>query len=180
MEKVEITNVDGNNVKIIFSEFNIGDKVVYSSHGVGEITSIETSIYAGTELRFYVIDLINQKMSIRVPIKKNTDSGLRKITSTEDIENIYVILRKKSCNPIHKSKARKFINYKQKLNSGSVTDLAEVVRDLYRSDHLSTSYSQKAIYESALTRLANELALLLNVKLDQMLIDLEQILISKI
>ena len=166
--------------QVTFSEFSIGDKVVYSSHGVGIIQDIETKTYEGTELRFYVIDLVNQRMSIKVPIKKNSDGGLRKITNAQDVESIFTILRQKSCNTYHKSKARKFINYKQKLNSGNIADLAEVVRDLYRSDYLTTSYSQKAIYESALTRLANELALLLDVKLDKMMIDLEELLTSRV
>ena len=180
MEKIEQTSNTKITPPVVFAEFNIGDRVVYSSHGVGQIKEIETSVYEGIQLRFYVIELINQKMSIKVPIKKNSDGGLRKITDAQEVESIFGILREKACNPFHKSKARKFINYKQKLNSGSITDLAEVVRDLYRSDYLTTSYSQKAIYESALTRLANELALLLDVKLDKMLLNLEELLIARI
>jgi CarD family transcriptional regulator len=162
------------------SFFDIGEKVVYSSHGVGEITSIETNIYGGSELRFYVIHLINQKMSIKVPVNKTGESELRRIVEGKDVEGIYNILKRKSCSSFYKSKARKFIDYKQKLNSGNIAELAEVVRDLYKSDYINTSYSQKAIYESALNRLANELALLENVRFDQMLVNLEEILMAKI
>lgn len=169
-----------NDLQIAGYKFSVGEKVVYSSHGVGEVVAIETNIYGGSELKFYVINLINQKMSIKVPANKTGENDLRKITSAGDIEEIFEILRKKSNNLFYKSRARKFTDYKQKLNSGSVLDLAEVVRDLYKSDCLTTSYSQKVIYESALTRLANELALLLDVKLDQMLENIEELLVSRI
>jgi len=160
--------------------FNIGEKVVYSSHGVGEIINIESNVYGGSEIMFYVINLINQKMSIRVPANKTGESDLRSITSHGSVDEIYEVLKKKSNNIFYRSRSRKFVDYKQKLNSGNIIDLAEVVRDLYRSDCVTTSYSQKVIYESALTRLANELALLLDVKLDQMLLNIEELLVSRI
>ena len=127
-------------------KFRVGEKVVYSSHGVGEIVDMEINTYGGSQLRFYVINLINQKMSIRVPANKTGENDLRKITSAGDVESIFDILKKKSNNLFYKSRARKFVDYKQKLNSGSILDLAEVVRDLYKSDCLTTSYSQKIIY----------------------------------
>jgi CarD family transcriptional regulator len=166
-------------IQLKYTHFNVGQKVVYSSHGVGEIIAIETNTYAGVELIFYVINLINQKMSIKVPANKTGESGLRPIVSDTDAEGIYQILKTKSCQLFYKSKAKKFTDYKQKLNSGNVVDLAEVVRDLHKSDCVNTSYSQKAIYESALNRLANELALLKNIQLDQMLLSLEEILTAR-
>lgn len=161
-------------------KFSVGEKVVYSSHGVGEIVDMEVNSYGGSQIRFYVINLINQKMSIRVPANKTGENDLREMTRACEVDSIFDILRKKSNNLFYKSRARKFVDYKQKLNSGSILDLAEVVRDLYKSDCLTTSYSQKIIYESALTRLANELALLLDVKLDQMLQSIEELLVARI
>ncbi len=160
--------------------FNIGEKVVCSSHGVGEIKSIESNTYAGSEIKFYVIQLINQKMLIKVPVNQINRSGLRHLTNEKNIDGVYEILKKKSGNSLHKSKSKKLTDYKQKLNSGNINDWAEVVRDLYKSDCLNTSYSQKTIYESALNRLADELGLLTNINSEQMLINLEQILMAKI
>jgi CarD family transcriptional regulator len=174
----EMNAIESQEIVNIF--FNVGDKVVYSSHGVGEIEKIETSIHCGIELKFYVISLINQKMSLKIPVNKATQASIRRLITQDDVEGIYNILKQKSPNMFYKSKARKFVDYKQKLNSGKINDLAEVVRDLHKTDYINTSYSQKAIYDSALRRLANELALLNNINLDQMLLSLESILTSKV
>jgi len=159
--------------------FEVGQKVVSSSHGVGEIQGVEVNNYGDTQVSCYVINLINQKMSIKIPINKAIDCGLRPLTNAGDIQEVYQVLKTKSNMSTYKSKVKKFTDYKQKLNSGNIIDLATVVRDLHKPDTINSSYSQKSIYDSALTRLANELALLEGLKLNEMLANLEELLIAK-
>jgi len=156
--------------------FEIGQKVVSSSHGVGEIESIEVNHYGDSKVECYVIGLINQKMSIKVPINKAIECGLRPLTNVNDIEEVYQVLKSKSNASFYKSKMKKFTDYKQKLNSGNIIELAAVVRDLHKPDIVNSSYSQKSIYDLALSRLANELALLEGLQFSEMLTNLEGLL----
>lgn len=157
-------------------KFAIGQKVVYSSHGVGEIKDIETIQYGGVYSSFYVVEFIQQRMSLKVPVNKAGEKGLRAMSNPQELTEVWEILKGKASTPLYRGKTTKFIDYKQKLNSGSITDLAELVRDLHKANFASSSYSQKNIYESALKRLADELALLQKVQTIQVLSDLKDLL----
>ncbi|MGB4191040.1 MAG: CarD family transcriptional regulator [Rickettsiales bacterium] len=143
---------------MLYESFKIGDKVVYPAHGVGEIIGEEAQIVAGTELRVFIISLLKEKMTLRIPIKRATSIGLRLLCSVDNLQNAFSILQGKSKTP-KGMWSKRVQEYETKINSGDVKSLAEVVRDLYKnSEDPDRSYSERVIYESALNRLASELA----------------------
>ena len=140
-------------------EFQVGDKVVYPSHGVGEITEIESQAIAGTTLEVYVISFPQEKMTLRVPVTRASISGLRTLANKTSINEVYNILNGKPKRG-NKMWSRRAQEYEAKINSGEIEAVAEVVRDLYKNVDNDRSYSERTIYEEALNRLASEIAIL--------------------
>ena len=140
-------------------EFNIGDRVVYPSHGVGEIIELESQAIADIKLEVYVISFPHDKMTLRVPVSRAAASGLRTLTSQSNISGVYDILNGKPKRG-NKMWSRRAQEYETKINSGEIEAIAEVVRDLYKNVDNDRSYSERTIYESALNRLAGEIAVL--------------------
>ena len=140
-------------------EFRIGDRVVYPSHGVGEITEIESQTVADIKLEVYVISFPHDKMTLRVPVSRAAASGLRTLATKNDVTSVYDILNGKPKRG-NKMWSRRAQEYEGKINSGEIAAIAEVVRDLYKNVDNDRSYSERTIYESALNRLASEIAVL--------------------
>lgn len=140
-------------------EFEVGEKVVYPSHGVGEITAIETQAISGFDLQVYVISFLQDKMTLRVPVGRASISGLRSLVNKTDIGKIYSTLKGKAKQG-NRMWSRRAQEYENKINSGDLVAVAEVVRDLYKNIDADRSYSERTIYESALNRLASEIAVL--------------------
>jgi CarD family transcriptional regulator len=139
--------------------FAKGDYVVYPTHGVGKVTGIEKREVAGFNLQLFVILFDSEKMTLRVPVEKVTDSGLRKISSKDKMQAVTATLKGRA-----RSKrtmwSRRAQEYEAKINSGDPVAIAEVVRDLYRAaGQPEQSYSERQMYEAALERLVNEYAL---------------------
>jgi len=147
----------------ILSVFKEGDKVVYPSHGVGEIIQIEIQQIAEQKLEFYVIRFIHDRMTLKIPVKKALSLGLRNLVDKNVVSEVYDIIQKKSKPSMNKMWSRRAQEYEVKINSGNIFSVAEVVRDLYKEEN-ERSYSERTIYESALNRLSRELALLENIK----------------
>lgn len=139
--------------------FKVSEKVVYPSHGVGEIVNIETQVVGGINLQVYVISFPQDKMTLRVPVNRAAASGLRPLADKSDIEKIYKALQGK---PLQGNKmwSRRAQEYEGKINSGDIVAVAEVVRDLYKNVDSDRSYSERTIYESAVNRLSGELSIL--------------------
>ena len=140
------------------SDFKVGDTVVYPSHGVGQIIAEEIQTIAGSDIMLYVISFIKDKMTLRVPKSRAIKTGLRHLTSSTDFEKAIEILKQKA--KVAKGMwSKRAQEYEQKINSGNITLIAEVLRDLHRnvSDN-DRSYSERLIYEAALDRLSNEYA----------------------
>ncbi len=139
--------------------FSVGDYVVYPTHGVGKVTDIAAENVAGFDLQLFVINFETEKMTLSVPVEKVTDSGLRKISTREKMDTAMTTLRGRA-----RSKrtmwSRRAQEYEAKINSGDPVQIAEVVRDLHRGpEQPDQSYSERQMYEAALNRLTNELAL---------------------
>ncbi|MEE2996797.1 MAG: CarD family transcriptional regulator [Pseudomonadota bacterium] len=139
--------------------FAKGDYVVYPTHGVGKVTGIERREVAGFNLQLFVILFDSEKMTLRVPVEKVADSGLRKISSKDKMQAVAATLRGRA-----RSKrtmwSRRAQEYEANINSGDPVAIAEVVRDLYRAaGQPEQSYSERQMYEAALERLVNEYAL---------------------
>jgi CarD family transcriptional regulator len=140
------------------AEFKVGGKVVYPAHGVGRIVSEESQIVAGHELKLFVIDFAKDKMTLRVPVSRAKASGLRVLSNDNDVKKAVSILKGRA-RPGRGMWSRRAKEYEDKINSGNITNIAEVVRDLHKNvDDPDRSYSERVIYESALGRLAGEFA----------------------
>jgi CarD family transcriptional regulator len=149
--------------------FRVGDRVVYPAHGVGEIVGEEVQTVGGAELRVFIISLLKEKMILRVPVKRASNSGLRLLCTLDKLKATFDVLQSKS----KKAKgmwSKRAQEYELKINSGDVDSLAEVIRDLYKnSEDPDRSYSERIIYESALNRLAGEFAAVKGITLDNAL-----------
>jgi len=139
--------------------FKVGERVVYPSHGVGEVVEIEVQIIGDIEIAVYVISFPQNKMTLRVPVNRASAVGLRTLVNKTDIHEVYTILQGKPKRG-NKMWSRRAQEYETKINSGEITAIAEVVRDLYKNVDNDRSYSERTIYESALNRLSSEIAVL--------------------
>lgn len=138
--------------------FKNNDYVVYPSHGVGKITSIEEQEVAGVTLELYVIDFEKDKMTLRVPTAKSESVGMRKLSDPAIVEQALKTLKGRA-RVKRTMWSRRAQEYEAKINSGDLISIAEVVRDLYRSDRQpEQSYSERQLYEAALDRMAREIA----------------------
>ncbi|PCI64193.1 MAG: CarD family transcriptional regulator [Kordiimonadales bacterium] len=139
-------------------EFSIGDYIVYPKHGVGKITELETQEIAGMVLELYVVRFEKERMTLRVPTNKAEISGMRRLSSNATLKEAFITLKGRA--RIKRTMwSRRAQEYEAKINSGDLVSIAEVVRDLHRGeDQPEQSYSERQIYESALGRLARELA----------------------
>jgi len=147
-------------------EFAAGDYVVYPTHGVGRIQGVVTQEIAGTSLKVIVINFEKERMTLRVPVSKATNSGLRRLSSRKEMETALKTLKGRS-RVRRMMWSRRAQEYEAKINSGDPVSIAEVVRDLYRNaGQPDQSYSERQIYQAALDRLARELAAV--EKIDEM------------
>ncbi len=147
-------------------KFKIGQKVVYPSHGVGQITAIENQTIAGNILEVYIISFPQNKMTLKVPVNRVDATGLRTLITKAEINNVYDILQSKPKRG-NKMWSRRAQEYETKINSGEIEAVAEVVRDLYKNVDHDRSYSERTLYESALSRVASEIAVLENLSEDE-------------
>jgi len=139
-------------------EFKLKDFVVYPAHGVGRITSVQRQEVAGHELELYVITFEKDKMTLRVPTNKSESVGLRKLSEPKVVADAINTLKGKA--KVKRTMwSRRAQEYEAKINSGDLISIAEVVRDLYRSDKQpEQSYSERQLYEAAIDRMAREVA----------------------
>ena len=141
-------------------EFLPEQYVVYPSHGIGQILEIEKKEIAGQMLTMYVIEFEKEKMTLRVPIDKTKEIGVRKVSTKNQLKDIFEILTGKA--KIRRTMwSRRAQEYEAKINSGDIKLLTEVVRDLFRSDSQpEQSYSERQLYEAARERLSREVAVI--------------------
>jgi len=140
------------------TKFSTGDYVVYPTHGVGKVTGVEDQEIAGDKLKLIVINFEKDRMVLRVPIAKAETSGLRQLSSRDEMKAAMKTLRGRS--RVRRTMwSRRAQEYEAKINSGSPVSIAEVVRDLHRKeDQPDQSYSERQIYQAAFERLMRELA----------------------
>jgi len=156
--------------------FGKGDFVVYPTHGVGRISGVEAQEIAGSALQLFVIQFDKEKMTLRIPIAKVRQAGLRRLSTRKVMESALKTLKGRS-RAKRTMWSRRAQEYEAKINSGDPVSIAEVVRDLHRgSDQPDQSYSERQIYQAALDRLARELAAVEKLDEKQAIKRLEHIL----
>jgi CarD family transcriptional regulator len=138
--------------------FKLNEFVVYPAHGVGQIVAVEEQEVAGFKLELFVINFAKDKMTLRVPTAKVAGVGMRKISDPETAQRSLEILTGRA-RVKRTMWSRRAQEYEAKINSGDINAIAEVVRDLYRSDaQPEQSYSERQLYEAALDRMVREIA----------------------
>ena len=138
--------------------FKTNEWIVYPAHGVGRIVGIEEQEIAGISLELFVITFEKDKMTLRVPTGKSQSVGMRKLAEEPTLKKAMETLRGKA-RVKRTMWSRRAQEYEAKINSGDLISIAEVVRDLYRSESQpEQSYSERQLYEAALDRMARELA----------------------
>ena len=154
-KKIPTKNLSPKKVKL---QYSVGDFIIYPSHGVGEITDIQTFEIAEEKLEMYNVIFDKEKMTLKIPTIKAKEIGIRKVSSRNEMKKTLEILKGKP--KVRRTMwSRRAQEYEAKINSGILTELTEVVRDLFRnSNQPEQSYSERQLYESARDRLAREVA----------------------
>ena len=157
---LEIKAIKEKKVKKIFGT---KDYVVYPTHGVGCVIDIEKREVVGQNLEMYVIEFIRDKLVLRVPVEKAKALNLRKVSKPSKIQTVMKILAQKA--RIKRTMwSRRAQEYDQKINSGDIEQIAEVVRDLNRANNqIEQSYSERQLFEIAYDRFLREVMAGLNI-----------------
>ncbi|ENN90043.1 CarD family transcriptional regulator [Bartonella bovis] len=143
--------------------FSTSEYIVYPTHGVGQIIAIEEQEVAGHKLQLFVIHFAKDKMDVKVPVAKALSIGMRKLSESDSVDRALKTLQGKA--RIKRAMwSRRAQEYDTKINSGNLVFIAEVVRDLFRSELQSEqSYSERQLYAAALDRMAREIAIINNL-----------------
>jgi CarD family transcriptional regulator len=138
--------------------FKTGEHVVYPAHGVGQIIAIEEQEVAGFKLELFVVSFAKDKMTLKIPTAKALAVGMRKLAEGDVLAKAMHVLTGRA--RIKRTMwSRRAQEYEAKINSGDLVAIAEVVRDLYRSEaQPEQSYSERQLYEAAVDRMTRELA----------------------
>lgn len=138
--------------------FKAGQFIVYPAHGVGKVTGIEQDVIAGFDIETYVVHFEQDKMTLRVPTAKAATSGMRALSNELILKDAFTTLKGRA--RIKRTMwSRRAQEYEAKINSGDLILVAEVVRDLHRTDaQPEQSYSERQLYERATDRMVREVA----------------------
>jgi CarD family transcriptional regulator len=140
--------------------FKVGDKIVYPGHGVGEIEGIRTTVLGGQEHHIYNIQILDSGMKVMVPVSQAMAVGLRRIIDKRAIDKVYEILRDRDFKIDTQTWNRRFREYSQKIKTGSVYEIAVVLRDLsVLSADKELSFGEKKMLDMAETLLVSEIAI---------------------
>ncbi|MEZ4255150.1 MAG: CarD family transcriptional regulator [Polyangiales bacterium] len=140
-------------------EFKVGDKAVYPAQGVAEVVSIEEKDIAGNRQKFYVLRLLDTDRKIMVPVNNARNVGLRPPISETEVREIFAILKERAIAFDNQTWNRRYRGFMDKIKTGSVFDVAEVMRDLYRlRQEKPLSYGEKRMLETARALIVKEIA----------------------
>ncbi len=160
--------------------FDVGDYVVYPKHGVGRVIELQNQEIAGMQLELYVLRFEKEKMTLRVPVNKAESVGMRKLSSDKTLKEAMETLKGKP--KVKRTMwSRRAQEYEAKINSGDLISIAEVVRDLHRAENQpEQSYSERQLYESALDRMAREVAAIERIDRDAAITILNKSLVKAV
>lgn len=146
--------------------FNIGDKIVYPMHGVGEIEGIEKKVILGKRSEYYLITIINNGMKVMIPVNNAKEIGIRSIIARRDIKKVMTILSTEA-DSIEEDWKIRYQNNIDKVKSGSIFEVAEVARDLYRrGSEKELSIMERKLYENAYQLITYEVAMSKNIDIE--------------
>ena len=156
--------------------FKVGDKVVYPGHGVGVINEVQSKKIAGTDQQFFDITIADSGMKIMVPMAQAQSVGLRKVVSKRAIDKVYDILKERDFKIDTQTWNRRFREYSQKIKTGSVYEIAEVLRDLsVLSIDKELSFGEKKMLDTAQNLLVSEIAVAKSRTQEKIMVEIEAI-----
>ena len=156
--------------------FKVGDNAVYPGHGVGKVTAIETKEMLGTKQTFYSIKILDSGMKILVPKDNAASVGLRPIISRDEAQKVIEILRETNVKIDNQTWNRRYRSYVEKINNGSIFDVAEVLRDLSLLKYTKAlSFGERKMLDQARTLLIKELSVARSTGEDDIAQELESI-----
>lgn len=140
--------------------FKVGDLAVYPAHGVGRIESVESREIAGKRQDFYIMKILENNMIIMIPVDKVTSVGLRDIIDVEEVSKVYEIMKMRDIPPDNQTWNRRYREYMEKIKTGSVYEVAEVLRDLFLlKEEKDLSFGERELLDTAQSLLLKELAI---------------------
>jgi CarD family transcriptional regulator len=147
------------------STFKIGDKAVYPAHGVGEVMGIQDMDVSGRKQAFYVLRILDNGMKIMIPTESVGNCGLREIIRREEVKKVFNILKEKTISVNSQTWNRRYREYMEKIKSGSLYEIAEVLRDLYllKFDK-DLSFGERKMLDTARTLLIKEISLAMDAE----------------
>ena len=160
--------------------FNVGDKAVYPAHGVGVVSSIEKREIFGTNQTFYILKILDKDMTVMIPQKNILTVGLRSLIKKRDIPDLVKILKKKRPPQEPTSWNRRHREYMDKIKTGSLYQIAEVLRELYDLKlEKELSFGERKVFDTAKALLIKELSIAQNQEESKIEEDIISILIGK-
>ena len=140
--------------------FKVGDKAVYPAHGVGEVKSIESKEIMGNKQTFYILQILDSGMKIMVPTTNINAVGLREVISNQEVDDVYEILKQRDVHIDNQTWNRRYREYMDKIKTGSVYEIAEVLRDLsLLKFKKELSFGERKMLDTAKTLLVKELSI---------------------
>jgi len=140
--------------------FKIGDLAVYPAHGVGRIESVESRQVSGKDQDFYIMKILENEMIIMIPVDKVSSVGLRDIIGVSEVTKVYDIMKKRDIPSDNQTWNRRYREYMEKIKTGSVYEVAEVLRDLYLlKEEKDLSFGERKLLDTAQSLLLKELSI---------------------
>ena len=156
--------------------FKVGDNAVYPSHGVGVVRGVQEKDVGGKKKYFYILQLLENGSTILIPTDKVKDVGLRSIIAQKDVPKIYGILKTKEVSVDSQTWNRRYREYMEKIKTGSIYEIAEVLRDLYRlKTDKDISFGERKMLDTAKSLLVKELSLAQQTKEEVIEVQIKEI-----
>ena len=156
--------------------FKVGDLAVYPAHGVGVIESIESKRISGNKQEFYIMRILDNGMIIMIPLDNVNNVGLRQVIGADQVPKIFEILEEREVVPDNQTWNRRYREYMEKIKTGSVYELAEVLRDLFilREDK-ELSFGERKMLDTARSLLVKEISIAKDLDESQVEEDIQDI-----
>ena len=156
--------------------FRVGDLAVYPAHGVAQIVGIETREISGNKQTFYILKILENGMKIMIPTRNAGAVGLRELIRADEVDEVFAILKSREVAVEGQTWNRRYREYMEKIKTGSVFEIAEVLRDLcVLRTTKELSFGERKMLETARSLITKELALAKGVGDDKIAGEIDQI-----
>lgn len=160
-------------------EFKVGDVAVYPAHGVGKVHSIEEREIAGCKHKFYIIKILETGMTIMVPTSNVRSVGLREVINDSEVDIVYEILKERDISINEQTWNRRYREYMDKIKTGSIYEIAEVLRDLMLLRYeKELSFGERKMLDTARCLIIKELAIAQDMSEEEVAEEVDEIFVN--